>query len=465
MSHPPTIVVAGAGFSGVSLAAHLARLPWPNGVRVVLIERGPTPARGVAYSTPSRHHLLNVPAGRMGAFAADEGHFLRWLRALEPTVSGDAFVPRARYGEYLESILRELVAGSAPDVRGDIRVEIRHDEVRDMEPVGGRVRVHLASHELIEADRAVLATGTLSSLGSDGITGVLRDDARYLRDPWAAGALERVKSSEPILMVGTGLTMVDVTLALRDAGHRGGFVAVSRRGLLSQPHRDWPHPPPVVPPPAGLAAWDGSASALLAMIHDSVKHATHAGLDWRDVINGLRPLTPTLWRRMPERERERFLRHVRPFWETHRHRMSTRVAAEINAMIFHGELSLIAGRVESCRATDDYVEFGIRRRGQPIATPHRVGAVINCTGPDSDYARVDDPLFRSLRERSLVRPDALRLGIDTDERGALLDACGVASSVLFTLGCPRKGDLWESTAVPELRAQASDLAARLRESL
>ena len=456
---PPTIVVAGAGFSGVSVAAHLARLPWRSGVRIVLLERNDAPTRGVAYSTPSRLHLLNVPAGRMGAFADDEGHFLRWLRLSEPSTSGDAFVPRIRYGEYLAAILHDLDTGAPPGVR----VEIRRAAARDIEPVGRRLRVHLADDGAIDAECAVLATGTPAPSRSD-VADALRDDPRYVHDPWANGALARVRSSQPILLIGTGLTMVDVVLALRESGHRSGFLAVSRRGLLPQPHRDWPLPPPVVPPPAGLSTWNGSASALLAMIHDSVRRATLGGLDWRDVINGLRPLTPSLWQRMPTRERERFLRHVRPYWDTHRHRMSTRVAAEVNAMIFRGELSLVAGRIESCRAGTDSVDFGIRRRGQPITTPHRVGAVVNCTGPESDYARLDEPLFEALRRRGLVTPDTLRLGILTDEHGALIDTRGVASSVLFTLGNPRKADLWESTAVPELRSQAARLAARLQES-
>ncbi len=457
---PPTIVVAGVGFSGVSVAAHLARLPWTSGVRIVLLERNDAPARGVAYSTPSRLHLLNVPAGRMGAFADDEGHFLRWLRLSEPSLSGDAFAPRLRYGEYLASILDGLQTAAPPGVR----VEVRHADVRDLEPVDPRLRVHLASGPPIDADRAVLATGTPAPSRSS-VANALRDDPRYVHDPWANGALGRVRSLQPILLVGTGLTMVDVVLALRESGHRAGFLAVSRRGLLPQPHRDWPLPPPVVPPPSGLSTWDGSASALVAMIHDSVRHAARGGLDWRDVINGLRPLTPSLWQRMPARERERFLRHLRPYWDTHRHRMSTRVGAEINAMIFRGELSVVAGRVESCRAGAESVEFGIRRRGQPITTPHRAGAVINCTGPESDYSRVDEPLFQALRGRGLATADPLRLGILTDEEGALIDTRGATSPVLFTLGNPRKAGLWESTAVPELRAQAARLAVRLRESL
>ena len=459
-SQPPTIVVAGAGFSGVSVAAHLVRLPWRSGVRIVLLERNDAPARGVAYSTPSRLHLLNVPAGRMGAFDDDEGHFLRWLRLSEPSLSGDAFVPRIRYGEYLASILHDLETGAPPGVS----VEVRQAEARDIEPLGQRLRVHLASSSPIDADRVVLATGTPAPPRS-AVGDALRNDPRYVHDPWASGALDRVRSPQPILLVGTGLTMVDVVLALRESGHRAGFLAVSRRGLLPQPHRDWPLPPPVVQPPAGLSTWNGSASALLAMIHDSVRRATLGGLDWRDVINGLRPLTPSLWRRMPARERERFLRHVRPFWDTHRHRMSTRIAAEINAMIFRGELSVMAGRIKSCRAATDSVEFGIRRRGQPIATRHRAGAVVNCTGPESDYARVDEPLFGALRTRGLVTPDPLRLGIVTDEQGALVDARGGASPVLFTLGNPRKAGLWESTAVPELRSQAARLAAHLQASL
>ncbi|HWY24061.1 MAG TPA: hypothetical protein VNX47_04035, partial [Nevskia sp.] len=57
--------------------------------------------------------------------------------------------------------------------------------------------------------------------------------------------------------------------------------------------------------------------------------------------------------------------------------------------------------------------------------------------------------------------DALGLGLLTDAQGALLDRDGQASTWLYTLGPARKGQLWETTAVPEIRVQAQALARRL----
>jgi uncharacterized NAD(P)/FAD-binding protein YdhS len=258
--------------------------------------------------------------------------------------------------------------------------------------------------------------------------------------------------------------MVDVVLSIRDAGHRAGFVAVSRHGLLPLSHRDWPARPPVVEPPRAIESWDGSAGEILRMVREASRAASRSGLDWRDVINGLRSATPSLWRRMPAAERARFVRHVRPYWETHRHRMSTRIAEEINGMIARRELQVVAGRLTGCVREGDAVVTEARLRNGGTVR-HRVGVVVNCTGPDADYARVRDPLVVSLRERGLLTPDPLALGFLTDEGGAMIDNGGRASTVLFALGSPRRTEAWESTAVPELRSQADHLSRRLKESL
>lgn len=457
----PIVAIIGAGFSGVATAANLARLPWPRGVRIVLIERAPRFARGVAYSTPHPLHLLNVPAGRMGALADDEGHFLRWLRRTDPSVTGDAFVPRHRYGDYLEWLLDDATSRAAANVE----IERRIGDVVDIQTSDARATLTLRDGTSIEADRVVLALGNLPPRDPFA-TGPLSRDTRYLRDPWEPGALASLpKMSKPIVMVGSGLTMVDAVLALRDAGHAAGFVAVSRHGQLPHSHRDWPAKPPVVDPPRALEDWDGSTPALVRMVRDASRAASRSGLDWRDVVNGLRPMTPQLWHRMPPRERARFVRHVRPFWDTHRHRMSTRVAEEINQLIARRELSIVAGRVADATPGADSIAVSVRRRGGNETAHVEAGAVVNCTGPDGDFARLQEPLVVALRERGALVPDAFGIGLITDHDGALLDANGRASSVLFTLGSPRRADAWESTAVPELRAQADRLSRRLRESL
>ncbi len=456
----PTIAIVGAGFSGVATAANLARLPWPRGVRIVLIERGPRFARGAAYSAHHPLHLLNVPAGRMGAFADDEGHFLRWLRQSDPSATGDAFVPRSRYGEYLEWVLEEAVSRAASNVE----IELRRGDVTGVSLEDGGARVAVRG-EGLTCDRIVLALGNLSPrdpIGSASLDG----DARYVRDPWAPQAFDAIpKSSNPIVLVGSGLTMVDAALALRDAGHTAGFVAVSRHGQLPLSHRDWPAKPPVVDPSAALERWDGSSHRLVRAMRDASRAAGRAGLDWRDVVNGLRPITPQLWHRMSPRERARFVRHVRPFWETHRHRMSTRISEIINRMIALRELSVVAGRIVGVEANRDAIAVEVRRRGEPSTTRYPAGALVNCTGPDGDFARVNEPVVVSLREAGALTPDPLGLGVVTDGDGALIDSQGRPSTVLFTLGSPRRAGEWESTAVPELRAQADRLARRLRESL
>jgi len=456
----PIVAIIGAGFSGVATAVHLARLPWPRGVRIVIVERSPRFARGVAYSTDHPLHVLNVPAGRMGALADDEGHFLRWLRLTDPSVTGDAFVARKRYGDYLEWLLGEATANASANVA----IERRIGDVVNVVTTDSGATLTFRDGAPIEADRVVLALGNLPPRDPRGTTR-LHGDARYVPDPWAPDALKSLpKTTQPIVMIGSGLTMVDEVLAMRDHGHDTGFVAVSRHGLLPHSHRDWPAKPPVVDPPRELENWDGSAAALVRMVREAAKAAARAGLDWRDVVNGLRPITPQLWHRMSSSERERFLRHVRPYWDTHRHRMSTRVAESINQLIARRELSIVAGRVAEVTPAAKSITVGVVPRGGGAIEPFEAGALVNCTGPGA-FGSSSDPLVNALCQSGSLDPDPFGLGFMSDHDGAVLSQRGRPSSVLFTLGSPRRLADWESTAVPELRAQADRLSRRLRDSL
>ncbi|HEU4457029.1 MAG TPA: FAD/NAD(P)-binding protein, partial [Longimicrobium sp.] len=119
---PHTIVIVGGGFSGTLTAVHLLRGEWPEGLHVVLVNRSGPLARGVAYGTRSAAHVLNVPAARMSAFPDDEEHFLRFARGRDATVAAGDFVPRSVYGDYLEWVLREAVAGCLEGTRLTHRV-------------------------------------------------------------------------------------------------------------------------------------------------------------------------------------------------------------------------------------------------------------------------------------------------------------------------------------------------------
>lgn len=450
-----TICVIGAGFSGSMVAAHLLGSGPPD-LRVVLAERGGAFARGVAYSTDRPVHRLNVAAGRMGAFPDQEADFLRWLRERDPAAATGSFAPRSLYGEYLGDVLTEA------ERRGPAALERRSDEAVSIEPRGDGALVRFAQSAPVEARRVVLALGNAAPADPIPVASELLRDGRYVPDPWHLGS-QPVSNHRPVMLLGTGLTMFDVALDFAARGYRGPMIAVSRRGLIPASHRSPSLPPSGLGAWPELDSWDGTVRALVRLVRARVKREPRG--EWREVINSLRPHTARVWRRMPLDQRRRFLERVRPFWESHRHRAPDDVGASIRGLMNSGRLHVGAARLIAISPAGAEVEVRMRPRGQDAVQSLRVAQVVNCTGPQCDYTKVRDALVVDLLERGLIAPDPLRLGLQTAEDGALVGAGGAASGVLFTLGPPRRPDLWESTAVPELRAQARDLAARLAAGL
>lgn len=455
-----TIAIVGGGFSGTLTAVHLLRDAWPGGVRVVLVDRAETPARGVAYGTRNAAHALNVPAARMSPFPDDEEHFLRFVRERDPQVAGGDFVPRALYGEYLERLLRDAVAGAPAGTRFT-HVNATAVDVRP--GVEGGAEVVLEDDSIVAADRVMLATGNHRPADpriSDAA--FFASDRRYVRDPWAAGALDGIDPGQPVLLIGTGLTMLDVVLDLHARGVRAPMRAISRRGLIPQPHRTLAAAPRPVEVDAALLTGPRTARRYLRELRRAV--AAHTDVDWRDVVASIRSATPGLWAALPMAERARFLRHLQPYWDVHRHRTAPSVTAAFEGLVRDGRLQHFAGRLIGIDGGADGVSVRYRRRGARTIETARVGAVINCTGPHGNVAALGDPLLDSLLRQGVLAPCPLGLGILTGPGYALLDRDGNASDTLFHVGPMLKADFWEATAVPELRVHAAKLAAHLRGS-
>lgn len=459
-----TVAIIGAGFSGTMVAAHLLRSKAP--LQILLFERSGQFTAGVAYGTSSGSHMLNVPAGRMSAYPDHADHFLHWAHAVDPSITGASFVQRRLYGRYLADLLDEAQRQAGPTT-GLTRVA---GEVTDVRPRSeDRVSVVLDNGAIHLADCAVIAIGNFPPATPLPTSAGAIAYPWYARDPWVAGALDTsvlstkggAQKEHAVLLVGTGLTMLDVALSLRDRQHHGTIYAVSRRGLLPQPHRRADRPPPTCDTPASLSSWPRTARGLLHGLRREVQASARRGVDWREVVTAIRHDTPALWGSLPPTERRRFLRHLRPYWETHRHRAAPIVADDIQTMIDSRWLVIVKGRVLSLEEVDGHVRATIRRRAQGTTQILRVHRVINCTGPDTDLARVNEPLIANLRRAGTIRPDALGLGLDTDGRGAIIDAAGAVSEQLFLVGPLRKGRLWENTAVPELRVEAAALAREL----
>lgn len=459
MAH--TIAIVGGGFSGTLTAVHLLRGEWPGGLHVVLVNRSGPLARGVAYGTRSALHVLNVPAARMSAFPNDEEDFLRFARTADPSVTGGDFVPRALYGDYLERVLRDAVAAAPAGTRFTHRVATAVD-VR----VGadGGAELVLEGDDgppVLAADQVVLAAGSYSPADPTvPDAAFFADDPRYVRDPWAPGGLDGVDLDRPVFLVGTGLTMLDVALDLHGRGLRAPILALSRRGLTPRSHRSPAAPPHPVELGDALLAGPRTARGYLREVRRTV--AAHPDMDWRDVLASIRPVTPDLWAALPIAERARFLRHLQPYWDVHRHRAAPSIISAFDGLVRGGRLRLHAGRLLRLEGGADGVTVRFRPRGGQGAEEVRVGSVINCTGPSSNVAAMGEPLLDSLLRQGLLTPCPLKLGISTGPGYALLDREGNASGTLFHIGALLKTDFWESTAVPELRVHAARLAAHLR---
>lgn len=447
-----TIGVVGGGCSGALLALQLAGRVERGPRRIVVIDSSPRPWRGVAYSTWSPSHLLNVPAGRMSAHADRPGHFVEWARARVPGVTGASFVPRGLYGDYLAEVLATAQT-EAPQGSSITRI---HGRVVSLHrPLGATTtELRLADGSHVEVDTVVLAMGNLAPATPPfALREGFHRSRRYVGDPW--GTPWRETGDGSVLLLGTGLTAVDVALQLDDMGFTGTIQAISRHGLLPRGHR------------SGLApqssAWSPAASRnTIRTILAELRASTDGREDWRPAVDALRDHAGEVWRRLPDAERRRFLRHAARVWEVHRHRLAPSVGERLAALVEQGRLQVLAGAVDECREGPAGVDVVVRRRGpRGGSLTLTVDRVINCMGPQQRLAEAGDPLLDSLFASGAGRPGAHGLGVDVDADGAVVDADGRSSRTLWAIGPLRRGTEWETTAVREIRLQAAALAARL----
>ena len=454
-AHPYAITIIGGGFASTALALHLTRQPGLLPLEVTLVEPRPLPGPGLAYSAPWPELLLNVRPASLSAYADEPAHFAQWL-ARQPEAAGGVpeFAPRATYGRYLTE---ELAAAHATPAANGVR--LRHCTTEALAaPLlpDGRRAVRLADGRTLASHATVLALGNFPPPPPTG------PDHRYLHhpgyhaNPWGPGALARIGPDEPVVLIGAGLTAVDMLLALRAQGHRAQVQVVARRGHWPAAHS--PAGGPTYPNFYPELAATPTVAATLRGVRQHMAQAATQGIGWRAVIDALRPDLGRIWAGWPLVEQARFLRHLAGRWSQARHRIAPSGAAMLTELTAGGQLRTLPGRAVAILPEQDILRVGVAQSGQPpqwLAAPH----VVCCAGPLLDYSRITTPLVQQLRADGCLTPDALHLGISTDETGALLGADGQPSAGgLFTLGASRRPAYFESTAVPELRQQAAGLA-------
>ncbi|MDB5696340.1 MAG: FAD-dependent oxidoreductase [Sphingomonas bacterium] len=434
------LLIIGGGFSGTLLAINLLR---HDGPRATLLERRRAQfGRGVAYSAAHPRQLLNVRAAGMSAFPDEPDHFARWVMA--KGAGRQDFVPRAFYGEYLRDTL-------AVERRGrEGRLALVAGEAIDLD-TGETMAAQLADGATLAADGIVLATGNLTPHAPAGIDADAMPPGCYVADPWRADLAAGLGQDDTVVLLGTGLTAIDAALQLDASGFLGQVLALSRRGLTPRRHRDG------LPPLDGLhEVPDRPLSRLVADVR-----AVAEQIGWRAAVDAYRPVTQRLWAASDATVRRRFMRHLRPFWDVHRHRLAPAVADRIDALVAGGRLRFAAGKVQGCQAEQGGLTLRWRPRHGGAVTVTRAARVVNCTGPQGDLTRTDEPLLRKLLERGMIRPDPLRLGLDVDARSQVVARDGSVDGRLQCIGPMTRGALWEVVAVPDLRRQTWNLARRL----
>lgn len=432
---PVDIAIVGGGASGVLLAAQLVR---KSRLRVALIERGADLGLGVAYTTRCLGHLLNVRASDMTALADEADHFVRWLARDGSGFGPTDFVPRAIYGRYLQHLLADAVDRSdrrLKMIRGNV-VAIRHEK--------HGVELDIEDHGPLRARKAVLATGHRPPS---------TDSGAYRGNPWRDDSIAGLAPDASILLIGTSLTMIDVVISLLEHGHRGPILALSRRGLV--PHS---HPPAPIPTPEADTSdlLVGSLSQRTARFRARLR----AGLGWPGLMQLLRPHNNEMWLGLDLDQRKRFLRHLRPWWDIHRHRVAPQIGALIDAAQARGQLSIIAGRIEIGPTRDDKVEVTIIRRGSDVRENRSLDRVVDCRGPRNEVD-VRVPLHAQLVQDGKLRSDPLNQGLDVGAGEALIGRDGRPSDRLFVVGPPTRGRYTEIVAIPDIRLQVADVAKRL----
>jgi uncharacterized NAD(P)/FAD-binding protein YdhS len=461
-SEHASVVIVGGGFSGTLLALHFAMmLPRNSPHSVLVLEKTGHFGYGIAYSTQDPYHFLNVRAGRMGAFPDKPGHFFDWLKSCENiwkkefpflTITPDCFVPRKLYGMYLQDL---LTAAKKLALEKNLNITYMTEEAIDASPAGNeKIHITLSQGKTLTADTLILATNIPTSQRFE----IAQDlpKTAYIENIWtpskdnilAQNSLSHLPESSRIVIIGTGLTMVDATMSLIEKGYPGEILAISKHGELPQSHLDYPETTAFE---FKLDDIPKKTLPLVRYVRRQIAAAEKSGIEWQTVIDALRPHVVSIWECMQEEERKRFLRHVISHWNKYRHRIPSTISAILHAHKKIGKLQVKAGHVQGiiksakgCKAT-------------LIALPHAIEAdyIFNCSGAQMDLRYSQNLFLKNLLEKKLILPHSLGKGLQVKDNYQVINE---KSATIFAMGLLIFGQKLESVAIPELREQCARIA-------
>lgn len=450
-SHPvdtKRIGIVGGGFSGAAVAYHLARCAHDR-LNIFVYEPRDHVGHGVAYSVSDDHLLLNVPAGKLSIDPDQPADFLDWCLSRGYRADAGAFLPRSWFGAYAESRMTERIHAT----RGMVTLHRVPNRVDRIDAHADMLRVTDSSGGVAHVDHAVLALGHGPTRIPEAIA-PFSDSPQVLLSPWDRIAMDHIANeAHRVLLVGTGLTMCDAAITLTRMDFRGELTAISRRGLLPQIHDS--------SDPRRLADWaDRLPTGSLRTLRREIRRVAREH-GWRSAMNALRGRTSSLWGALSLHEQNRFTRRLAPYWDSHRHRLPVECASVISMLRDAGSLRIVRGHIGRVQRNRSWLTCELQPHGVRHCETLDADAIVLCTGPDPDQRRWKSPLIDQLMADGLASSELNRLGLRTTGVGLLVGRGGVVQHRFSTLGPPRRGSLWESTAVPEIAAQAALLGRHL----
>jgi uncharacterized NAD(P)/FAD-binding protein YdhS len=456
------IAIVGSGLSGSLTAINLLKTLHEETIIYLIEEKLEQFCRGVAYSNDYLYQPLNVPAGNMSLFSDESDDFIDWLNSNKGKYNGElqnltrnSFVPRKIFGDYLTARFEE-----AQSKNKLVEVKKIFDEAVDVSPMreNNLYRVILKSENMLKVDKVIFAFGNFNPPRLRVTNEEFYESKFYIGNPWQQNILKTISASDPVLLIGSGLTMVDVVVNLILNSHSAKIYVISRHGLIPRTHNT---PSRCVSElPKNLF---NNLEELLNWIKSEILKSAPQGDSWRSVIDSLRNDTQLIWKKLPTGEKKKFLRHLRPYWDVHRHRMPAESASYISQVLHSRQLQIIPARINDFIIEEDFANVYFRLSNDKSQMKLKVKKVINCTGPESNFNRIDKPLIKNLLRNGLITTDELKLGLLNDADGKLIDKNGTTNKDLFLIGPPRKSTLWESVALRELRQQAEKLAKVLNQ--
>jgi uncharacterized NAD(P)/FAD-binding protein YdhS len=443
------VAVIGGGFSAASMVMNLVDHLGP-GHSVGVVGRASSLGLGTAYSTRDAVHRLNVPAGRMSLFADRPDDLCDWLHEGGLGHCAEDFIPRPLFGRYVQDRLASRLQGTG----NAARISLKDAEAIDCLELSDAGQVfHLSNGEHLSARASVFCLGGTPAglpLPEDRIASAAR---KYIcLNVWADAWMERARPDDTIFMLGSGLTMIDQVMSLRERGHVGRIHVVSRHGLVPLPHR--------VPRSAPLPPAIAPGSAPLSEMMRRLRQAAATAEDWRSAIDGIRPVTQALWQELDPGERRRFLRHANAWWNIHRHRLAPDMAARFDALRQSGQVSVHAGWLQEVYESGNQARIAYRDRESRTLRQITADWVVNCTGMEKcSISKV--PLLKKMSARGMITGDALGLGLAVNATSQILREDGTTAATAYALGPMTTGQFFEIFAVPDIRVQAQDVSRRM----